>query len=159
MESDQLYFELLKRIFGNLGAVAGKNFGFVGITPNDYLTDKHIKLEGEDRKIELYNVWAGELLAQNKYKVILTNIGIKNNPEFVAVMYSDSILPIGLRISFEDNYGLLSVNNGDAWIKSTVLYALNITAAIEMITQEGVVWQPSKDIEQLYELLISFLDA
>jgi len=162
MEDQILTIELLKRIFGNLGAVPGDNFGKVGVTLPEFAIHSVKLLQPETNKVDEYKIYTGQAALQTTYQVGLVNIGILNFPEFVLVLCVDDVEPIGLRLIWDANYGnqgSAAQKHGDEWIPINLIYKLNLATAFEMMTQEGVLWQPCKDPEKLVEHMKSLLDT
>ena len=163
MEDVIINKELVRRIFGNLGAVPGNNFGIVGITTQDHITEKLIKLENEDGTVEQYSTFAGEINTGDvSYKIILTNAGIIDEPDFFAILKADDAPAIGFSLVYtHDNEiitGNILIKHEDKWAAMGMLHKLNITAAIELITQEGRIWLPCKDCSAIHKLLVELVD-
>ena len=160
MEEDLLTRELLKRIFGNLGAVPGDNFGKVGITTPIYLLNKTITLLDENGNKEKYSVWAGEIIEGGEtYKIILTNLGTKTEPEFVSIFYSTAAFPLSFRLVLDKcDIGSFALRHGKGWTEINMGYKLNLASAIELLTQEGRVWSPCKETDELFDLLLGIIE-
>ena len=157
MENEILNLELLKRIFGNLGAVPGDNFGKHGLTTEDHIIDKTIKFE-EEGKITEYLLRCGEINCEgSKYHIILVNLKSLKSPEFIAILNVDEGMSFGF--SLQDDMGAFSIKYEEQWVGISMLHKLNLTAAIEMVTQEGLQWAPSslESSNYMYDLLISLL--
>jgi len=153
MEAERLNIELLKRVFGNLGAVAGPNFGKFGITTEEYIHDKPIKFE-ESGRLHEYKIYVAEISIQSLYKIILTNLGSVEEPEFIAVLNNNDVT-FGFSLSDSASFVMYHENK---WTPISLLHRLNLTAAIEMITQEGIRWVPSSPSDDImYNLLLSLL--
>jgi hypothetical protein len=151
MEDKILKRELSKRIFANLGAIPNK-FGLVGLAVNEYLTDKPISFKNEDGEIEEYPVWAGQL---DNHKLLLANIGSMSEPELILI-YNDSH---ALKFIWdESDCGLLLRRLNNKWLPMSVLEWLSLTAASEMIAQQGVLFAPLRDFQEQYALLVSLVE-
>jgi len=159
MENDNvLTKELLKRTFGNLGAVPGINFGKVGITADEFLINKKIRFK-EESDIKERNIWAAQFKTDNSYRFMLTNLGSKEVPDFLAIIISENMNPIGLRLLWDDqDPGEFLTYNGESWQGISTLYKLNITVAIEMATREGVAWYNCESSNEIYELFIKLVN-
>ena len=161
MEDNILTRELLKRIFGNLGAVPGKNFGMVGITTPEFNTGKTITLEDDDGgHIASYPIFTGQALVQGSYKVALVNTGTISVPEFILILVPEGLAPIGFRLIWDgEDCGAIAQKHDEGWLPISLVYKMNLATAFEMMTQEGVTWQPCKEFKPLVEDLMSILDA
>lgn len=158
-EDEILTKELLKRNLGNLGAIPGDRFGLVGITPNEFKIKKTISLQFEGDEIEHYPIWAGEIKVDSNYKALLTNIGTKINPEFILLFVPENSAPIGMRLMWDNvDHGAFMICEQKRWRSLSVLQKLQITAGLELITQEGIPWQPCSEIGDLYYSFAEFVD-
>ena len=150
--------ELLKRVFGNLGAVPGPNFGRVGITLNDFLFNKQITMLDEDNSKYDCLIWMGETKIGSTYRVALTNLNTVDEPEFILLFKIENDSPLGLRLIWDENdFGSFMSLNNKFWHPVSMLRKLNFTAGIELLTQEGAGWYPCQD-DALYSLLLSLVD-
>lgn len=153
MECENLNKELLKRIFGNLGFISGSNFGKYGITTSDYLIDKKLNFEGLNSK----PIWCGQINSSgSNYKIAVSNLETIDNPEFIGVLNVDGL---SFGFSLYEDMAAFSIKHEETWIGISLLYRLNLTAAIEMITQEGLNWAPcsNESANHMYDLMISLL--
>lgn len=151
--------ELLKRNLGNLGAIPGDRFGLVGITPNEFKIQKNISLQFENGETEHYPIWAGEIKIESTYKSVLTNIGSKNIPEFILLFVPEDSAPIGMRLVWDYvDHGAFMICEEQKWRSLSVLQKLQITTGLELITQEGIPWQPCPEIDDLYKCFAEFVD-
>lgn len=152
--------ELVKRIFGNLGAVPGKNFGKVGITLDEFKLSKTISLKEDDSKTTTdHSIWAAEVKIDIIYKAIITNIGTIDIPEFVMLLKVSGINMLGFRLLWdEEDSGVIMSYDNDEWRPISVLRKLQLTAAIELMTQQGVVWYPCQEVDDLYDQFVALVD-
>ena len=163
MIEDHLTKELLRRIFGNVGAVAGPNFGKVGITTEDHIIGKTIDIINDSNKKERYPIYSGKIEAGDKFNIALANLGSLSVPEFIMVMaHGESTEKVfGFRLHYGDNDpGTFMIHLDSKWIGISVLYKLNLTTAFEVITQEGLLWTPNAEFatENLYEPLAGMVE-
>src|SRR3990172_3022350 len=152
-EDKVLNRELLRRIFGNLGAVPGKNFGRVGVVLNEFILQNcAITLENESGIKEDYKIWAGECKVASTYRVLLTNIGTINEPEFILIFEPEGDEIIGMHLVYEDeeDFGTFMVRRKDEWTPISMLRKLNLAAGIELLTQEGIGWYSCHEVGKLY---------
>jgi hypothetical protein len=163
--SKTLTHELLRRIFGNVGAVPGPNFGKVGLVTPECLYEKKIVVEFSDGTVSGYPVWIGQPGANGNLRVAVTNLGTVDSPEFM--------MAISLGLDKEEpRFGLhLDVEAGEnsswflQWLDDkkltlSTLHQLNITVAFELLTQEGVLWLPVVEGgDVLYECLVTLVEA
>jgi hypothetical protein len=148
---EKLTHELLKRIFGNLGIIAGRNFGKLGLV--SLKPNKTLVIQEDDGRKDI-PVWIAQI--QN-FKVALTKL----EPEFI-LLFTNEELTFGFYLYLdkenEGNFFQLSENK---WLPISVLHQLNLTVAFEMITQEGLVWQQLQGagLDLLYNRLVSFVES
>ena len=144
--------ELMERILSNLGFRSlGK-----GVTSNTL--PKKLKLEEENYSISEYEVYGSECnVTSPPLKVIGSNIGTKDNPDFIVVVVQDSTT-IVLKYSFkESDEGTFFTSFEDKWVDMSVLAKLNLTTATELIAQEGLFWSPSTDPDYMFSIISSIL--
>ncbi len=162
--TDNLTCELLRRVFGNVGAVPGTNFGKAGLVIPDCLFGKQVSAELDDGSVSNYPVWIGRA-GSTEFRAAISNLGTAEDPEFILVLISGEatqagVSALGFKLHWNENYGIFSQATDKGWQPVSVLHRLNLTAAFELLTQEGVPWIPIQDnSEQLYNLLLSFIEA
>lgn len=140
-DTDNLTRELLKRTFGNLGAVPGKNFGKTGITTEEFICQKKLTIKIENLVYE-NNIYSGQINLFEKYNVILANVNSLEIPEFIVVLQAGKNI-FGLRLLWDGfDVGSFVIFHDTIWTELSLQYKLNLTSAIEAITQEGIIWQP-----------------
>lgn len=150
--------ELLKRIFGHVGAIAGPNFGKTGIVSPDYLS-KTIALQSDLGKVTNYSVWIGQLKTDENYRLAITNIGSLEKPEFIMILTigdaeNSPITGFSLQYFDDQLIGNFMQLINNKWLPISTLHKLNLTIAFELITQNGILWLPLKEeTEKLYNNL------
>lgn len=155
--TDLLNRELIKKILGQLGITSGKSFGKVGVTSKDFIVSSD-KFEIEN---EQFPIWAGELKTNNTFQVLFTKVDYKKEPtEFILLLKIGEAL-LGIRFIWdeEDDYGIFVIQANKEWIPANTFIKLNTTAAIESVTNEGILWEPCKDYASIYPELLSLLDV
>lgn len=159
VEDQILTKELLKRILGNLGAVPGDNFGKVGITRQEFALQKHMIIQEEDKTKDLI-VYAGESKVDNIYQTMLVNTGTIDEPEFILMIKIEDGSLFGFQLPWVDEKdpGMFMIYANNTWQPISLLYKLNLTAAVEMMTQQGVVWYPCSHVDELYEQFTNLVD-
>lgn len=145
--NQNLDIELLKIIFGNLGAL---------LISKENIIDKKLKFTNDDNTVDEYLIYGGELELKN-YKALLSNIGNAGQPEFVAIFEVDSATKFGFKLAWNEE-GLFLKKQDKKWVQISKLYKLNLASAFEIITQEGQLWKPLKQVEELHAELIDLLD-
>lgn len=151
-----LSLELAKRIFSNLGALP-KNFGKTSLTHTDLiLPNDKIKIE-EDGEIYRVNIWSGKVAS--RIEAMLTNLRTNSNEiNIFCILKIDNLL-FGINYDWDEKcyFALLTDNK---WIKLDIATKLNITAALEIVTQNGYLWEKTSDKdEQIYNALISLIEV
>jgi len=145
--------ELMERILSNLGL---KSVG-VGITDPGNILTKKLKLEEEDRSVNDFTVYAAECHATSpSLKVVASDIGVNYNDLIVAIEQEDTL--IVLKYSFRENdEGTFFTRFNEKWVDMTTLAQLNLTAATEIITQEGIPWTPTTNPDYMFSIIASIL--
>jgi len=156
MSKRELSKQLIENLFGNLGL---QSVG-VGLTDDRNILDKKLKLEEEDSSISEYQVWGGECLTgEIPIKAVASNIGTKEKPDFVLAIIQGELI-LAMRYSWENSdHGIFLTLYEKKWVDMEVLHKLNLTAAIEMVTQNGLPWTRSNEQEKLYKILTEVLST
>lgn len=154
MEDNLLNRELLKRIFGNIGAVSGPKFGLAGITLPEFVVDKRIKTAHHNTTVS-HDVYMAEIsVEESKYRIALTNFETKDSPDFFMILKSSNEDVKSFSLFYDNiDFGNFAQKVDNKWIGLSLLNKLNLTIAFELITQNGLQWQPSGYQEDLFELL------
>ena len=151
-DNQSLILELAKRILGNIGAVPGDLFGTVGATTSDYFVKNIDIIEDQDEKS--CPAWGGELNGPPHFKIVLSNLGSQSAPEFFLIIWAGEDACFAINVLWADSVPAIAMYKlDDQWIPLSVLHMLNLTAAFELLTQEGISWMPISDSTKLLEIL------
>src|SRR3972149_3984389 len=114
--------ELLRRIFGNLGAVPGRNFGRAGLVMPPCQYDKQIAVEFGDGSTASYPVWVGQI--SNHFRAALTNLGTIDSPELIMVLLSgaEDAVTLGFKLDWIDNLGEFMQLTNKGWLPISTLH-------------------------------------
>lgn len=141
---------LIDRIFSNLGIKSN-----TGVLSKNNLINKKIKFNEEDLSIKEYDVFAAEChVSSDPIKIIISDIGYKF-PDFIVCILQENTV-IVLRYDYNDS-GKFLIKYNKKWVDMTVLSQLTLTSATEMIVQNGFIWTPSREPEQMFNILVNIL--
>ena len=158
-DSVPLKRELVKRILGNLGAVPGKYLGTAGIVQKDFVSNSTIRIQANDQINEII-IWSAQLTVEPSFKVLLTLL--PGAWEFSLVLQStDKNTIIGLNYLYDDTAPSFSMvwRMDTGWVDMDLVNLMNVTLAIEMITRQGLAWEPCNDPDiELKNLLVESVD-
>lgn len=160
MTDESLTKEIIKRILGNLGVVPPPNFGTLGITESLYKTKEYIEIEYENKEKIKHELWAAETeIKTKKLKTILVDLSLESRYEYLVVFQLDKFPCYGLRLAFvNDDLGLLLVLHGDRWQQVSTLIKAQALVGIEMLTNQGFVWKPLKEFDDLKRGAMGLID-
>ena len=146
---------LLERILNNLGFYKS-GFKNEAVTQRENTLNKKISFEEEDGKINSYDVFAAECRVDNTIKVIASDIGTGYSDLTVVIIQDETTLVLKYSWAESDN-GCFFVRHEDKWVDMTIMHQLNLTSAIEMITQNGFVWTPVTDKKEAHSIFVEIL--
>lgn len=153
MSNQELSNQLIKRIVFNLGILSGQ-----GLCHPANILKKKLRLQDEESKIESFDVYGAEcVLSDSPVKISCVNIGSENSYDLVLAIKQDDTV-IAIRDSDgEFESGSILIRYNSKWVDMDVLHQLNLAAAIEMITQNGLPWTPVMDQEDSYSVIAAIL--
>lgn len=148
--TENLTKALLERIFGNIGAGPGNQFGQVGITSKEYLSNKKLKIK-ENKEILECSIWSGKL-AYEGYTYLISLSKIKD--EFVMTLITNDEV-FSFYLGEESNFYM---NFNGEWVGINMQHKLNLTLFFEIITQAGYLWKPEPEVEKSYMYLAGTIE-
>lgn len=153
MSNQELSKQLIKRTVSNLGVLSGQ-----GLCHEDNALKKKLRLEDESGSREEFTVFGAECVASDiPVLAASVNIGTKEYPDLViAICQEDTYLAIRYTASKID-HGQMLIRHGEKWVDMEVLHQLNLTAAIELITQNGLPWTRVRDQDIPYSVIAAIL--
>jgi hypothetical protein len=152
----ELNKELAKKIAIDLGATP-VSFGKVGLTHKDLLTRTKLKISDDDNEIQDVKVWYGEAAGSEGLTCCLFTLLTNNDDSFEIVFVvgfknmdntiSEQLF-IGYKYDFLDNEdpGSVFTKAKDKWLLVGLSERLKMVLAFETLVQEGVIWQPSREV-------------
>lgn len=164
MNEQRLKHELAKRIFGQLGVVPGMKLGH-GAILEDAIIDRKLSLRVDGEQVN-YPVFV--VRNSRDERLILANIGDKEEPEMILVAENEQVI-LGLHFVWPAAAETLEegVTPGqfwtwdsvrEQWVPLSLQHILMLTAAFEDITQSGVLWEPWSDWRPMYDWLVKLAD-
>lgn len=147
--------EIIHRILEDVGALPIKNFGAAGLTLPDLNLHQNFIVELENNEQVHYNMWCGQgSLPSMKIKALLVDLQEDNCMEFALALRVDNKPIYALRLSdmYGDNGDFL-IKEGENWISPTVVTKCLALIGMEMIVDQGMLWQPLSDYHDLYEAI------
>jgi len=151
-EENKLSVELLKRVFGDLGFVPG--FKASGLNK----TNEIIKLTEDGKEIEK-NIFAGQL-ADHNTSVAVCDFDYSDSKNLVGIVNTEGqISGCILEWTVEnEGSGQFLFWADDCWAPSPIHSQLGIAYLIELITQEGMVWDKPLSLETVLPRLKELIE-
>lgn len=153
MSDQEISKVLIKRIFYNIGLGTQK-----GVFDSRNILNKKLKIQEVDDSVSEYIIYSADCFyLDSVLTAIVSNIGTEDKPDYVLFFSSPDIL-FSLRYSLNPNdSGLFLTRWESKWVDMNVLQKLNLTAATELIADNGYIWTPVSDVEKSFEILQNYL--
>jgi hypothetical protein len=149
---------LAKQIAINLAATP-ITFGKSGLTHKDLLTTNTLQILDDNNNIQKIKTWYGEAIGSEG--IVCCLLTILNNTEesfeiaFVLTVKDQNINSDNTIIGYKFDYldvediGQIFIKLNNKWIQNGLIERLKITLSFEIMNQEGVIWNPIRDIPEL----------
>lgn len=157
MKNNILTKEIINHIFISVG-LSPTSFGKIGLSSKDLMTDRVIDMSYDDLEIS-HPVYAGEIIIQeSKIRALAVDLTLEDCSEFCFIFRMDSYPLHGLRLAYDDenaedrDTGTFRIFNdkNESWIEANVYTQGMALSGIEKITSYGLLWEPCKNIDDLY---------
>lgn len=128
------------------------------LTSKEYLIDKTINFESDDKKYQ-NKIWAATVNLDNNgiFKVIIADL-TEDVKEYAILIQLDEFLPYAIRLSNDDgDYGSCYFRAEDKWINASTLFQAKLLVAVESLSELIPKWEKLKDYNNIYQLLVGFL--
>jgi len=159
--TDPLTTEIVRRIFLDIGVTDGPTFGKLGITESCFLLDKKMKIRYDSGDLE-HKMYAGQMkLDSSLLRGLLVDLTVDDVVEFGFVFRMDALPIHGMKITYGDDlaYNFIKLYDDEkkSWVNANMYMQAMILANFERITSWGILWDNSKDIDDLYQAIIKMI--
>lgn len=149
--------EIIKQVLADVGVLPGSNFGKSGLTLPEFKLDKKLVVHYDDGQKAEFPLWAGigslsdTKVTGSKVKVLLADVS-DDVTEFALALRVDDKPIYALRLAFDnEDPGDFLLQQGENWIGASMLIKAWALVGMEMIVDQGVLWEPTTDYKDLYE--------
>lgn len=151
--------EILIQIYKGLGLFSSTGSFSEGITNDKFIIDKTIKFESDEGQEYQNKVWGAIIkLEDNSILKIIIGDLTETNKEYAILIQLDDFPPYATRMSNDpEDYGSCYFRVEDKWINASTLFQAKLLIAIESLSELFPTWEPIKDYNNLYTLLVGFL--
>lgn len=152
--------EVIKRILADVGAIPGIEFGKSGLTLPLFKIEKEFLLSYEDGHQEKFPLWSGQgILSDNKIRALLVDLTDGEMVEYaLAIRVNDKpIYALKLMYDNEDD-GIFMLQESINWVIPSMLVKIWALLGMEMIIDQGMLWQPSMEYEDLSQALSHLIE-
>lgn len=158
---DILTRELVRNIMGNLGMIPKAEFGKYGITLDDFLLPKKIKIEYEGSDVENIPICAAQVRSENEQLLKVMCCSLKD--DMILVFGIEDMQIYGLKLDYyanvmEHDWGKFLVKLGSSWVEPSTYDQLMACAGFEKLSDVGVKWRPCNDYNRLFESLMELIE-
>lgn len=156
--------EIISHIFKTVGLFNDKNImkiSMIGqLNSEDFLIDKKIAFETEDKKQIQNKIWATTVKIENSdVKILIADIS-EDIQEFTLILQMDSFVPCAMRLSMdEDDNGSMYINvENDKWIEATTTLQARMLVGVESLSELYLQWKKLDKYSDMYKSLVGFLN-
>lgn len=144
-----LKYELIKRIFQNIGAIP---FGKCEITTKDFICDSFKTLS--DNKTDECLIYNANL-SSSEIKLALTNI---SDELYLTTIIGNNVY--GFWIDINENNVSALIFSENKWLQLSILQILNVLIVFETVTQYGVPWNKlqADSVPAINKILASLIE-
>jgi hypothetical protein len=151
---------LAQQIAKNIGANS-VSIGKIGLAVPEFLTDSQLKLSDEDGVVKYAPMWYSE--AKGCDNIVCCLLALLD-PDFeicAVFMFKDfsgdiEDCAIGLKL---DEDGMFLSKSSDRWLPMTMAQKLQFALAIEVMVQDGIVWEPADIPEEIRKNLVGMISV
>lgn len=160
MARDILNREIIKKVMQNFGVLPHPNFGKAGISSEDLLIDKSLKLKDDKNIVTNHKIFAGKIFSKSDIiRSMVADISEVDMSEFIVLFRMDELPIYAIRLAFDNHdYGLfinyLENDEEETWYEADVQNKALVLAATERIAHSGILWEPCPEHDDLYEGLL-----
>lgn len=153
--------EIIQRVFEDIGVLPVNNFGKTGLTLPDLKLDKPFIVELENKEQVQYNMWCGQgVLPGIKIKALLVDLQDDNITEYALALRVDNKPIYALRYcEAYGDFGNFLIKEHENWTSPTILVKCLALIGMETIVDQGMLWQPLSDYDDLYEAASHLLEV
>lgn len=155
--------EIIKHIFNkfNLFKINELNSGFIENLLNEkFVLPKKIVFENEENKKYENIIFGAEFnIKEKKINILVADLKEDNTPEYALLFKMDNLPTYALRLSAtNDDNGSLYINYQDNWVDGSTAVQSKFLLGIENISNIVVEWKRLDKYDEMYKLLIDFLN-
>jgi len=159
--TDNLSYEIIKRILADVGATSGKLFGKVGLTDTALKLDKQVVVRYDDRDRK-HDVYSGKISLGDSSKIygLLINLSIDGESEFLFLFRMDNLPIHAVRVIYDnsaDSFFKIYDSEKTVWREANIYAKARVLADFERLVSWGAMWEDYIDIKDLYDAAISLI--
>lgn len=152
--------EIIKRILSDVGVVPGSGFGRHGITQLDFKVDKKLAVRYDDGEQQEFPLWAGRgTLPDSKVRALLADLSDNEVAEYALALRVNDKPIYAVRLTYDnEDPGLFVLQDGQNWQSPIMLVKAWALVGMEMIVEQGMLWEPERSYEDLYEAVSNLVE-
>ena len=152
--------EIIKRILSDVGVIPGSDFGKHGITQSDFKLDKKLTVRYDDGEQQEFPLWAGGgNLPGTKVRALLADLSDDEVAEYALALRVNDRPIYALRLTYDnEDPGIFVLQEGQSWQAPIMLVKAWALVGMEMIVEQGMLWEPERSYQDLYEAISNLVE-